>query len=137
MQQVNARLRDVQDKIRDNVDAYAGRGQAIERLQQEYAVIASCLMTTNCLFDRITRLKDKSHQRINQLRSWDRDCADVIGWLREHRHLFRQEVFEPAIVSLSIPDQRYADAIEACFNANQLKVYIELQKRVEYLLRQL
>lgn len=32
------------------------------------------------------------------------------------------EVFEPPLVSLTVPDKKYTNAVEACFNANQLKV---------------
>ena len=70
---------------------------------------------------RIAKQKDKMHQRMNMLRKWDVDCADTVIWLNEHRQLFRQEVFDPAVVSLSVPDQRYASAVESCLNANQMK----------------
>ena len=32
------------------------------------------------------------------------------------------EVFEPAILSITIPDQRFTSSVEACFDANQLRV---------------
>jgi hypothetical protein len=35
------------------------------------------------------------------------------------------EVFEPPFISLTVPDKKFASAIEACFNANQLKVAID------------
>lgn len=36
------------------------------------------------------------------------------------------EIFEPAIVSLTVPDRRFASAVEACFSAAQLRVGFRL-----------
>ena len=35
---------------------------------------------------------------------------------------FRMEVFEPAMLSVTVQDKRYANAIETCFNATDMKV---------------
>jgi hypothetical protein len=53
---------------------------------------------------------------------WDKDTYDAIIWVRNNRDLFRMEVFETPYMRLSVKDQKYTNAVEACFNANQLKV---------------
>lgn len=70
----------------------------------------------------LKNLNDEAARRLLELSKFDKDCADTIFWLRSNRHLFRMEIFEPAIVSLTVPDRRYASAVEACFSAAQLRV---------------
>lgn len=47
-------------------------------------------------------------------------------WLREHKHLFKMQVFEPPCISLAVPNKPYTDAVETCFNAMQLKVGLSI-----------
>lgn len=70
----------------------------------------------------LQNLNDEAARRLLELSKFDKDCADTIFWLRRNRHLFQMEIFEPAIVSLTVPDRRYASAVEACFSGSQLRV---------------
>lgn len=72
----------------------------------------------------LQNLNDEAARRLLELSKFDKDCADTIFWLRSHKHLFRMEIFEPAIVSLTVPDRRFASAVEACFNPAQLRVCV-------------
>jgi structural maintenance of chromosomes protein 5 len=63
-----------------------------------------------------------SHRRLQQLAQFDKDCADAILWLRANRSRFQMEVVEPAIVSLTVPNKNYVNAVEACFGSTQLRV---------------
>ena len=36
------------------------------------------------------------------------------------------QVFEPPVLSVNVQDKRYADAIEACFSNNDMKVSLAL-----------
>lgn len=56
---------------------------------------------------------------------WDQDTHDAILWLRANKNKFRMEVFEPPFMSLSVKDRRYANAVEACFVGNQIKVWYQ------------
>ncbi|KAH8989237.1 P-loop containing nucleoside triphosphate hydrolase protein [Lactarius akahatsu] len=58
------------------------------------------------------------------LAKFDPDCAAVIHWLRKNTHRFRMEIIEPAAVSLTVPNKNYVNAVEACFNAAQLKTFV-------------
>jgi hypothetical protein len=53
---------------------------------------------------------------------WDKDTYDAIIWVRNNRNLFKMEVFETPYMRLSVKRKEYANAVEACFNGNQLKV---------------
>jgi hypothetical protein len=68
------------------------------------------------------KLDDVKVQKLNQLRRWNKDHADAIEWLLNNRHRFQMEVFDPPVLSVVVPDQKYANAVESCFNVGQLLV---------------
>ena len=71
---------------------------------------------------RLKQIDDVSHRKLQGLAKHDPDCAGVIHWLRKNTHRFRMEIIEPVAVSLTVPNKDYVNAIEACFNYNQLRV---------------
>jgi hypothetical protein len=76
------------------------------------------------MYYRLHRLNSMEHQKLDALRKWDYDCAEVVAWLRNNQHRFQMEVLEPPIVTLGVRDPRYVDAIDACFNSNQLRTFV-------------
>lgn len=71
---------------------------------------------------RLEKLDDVNVRKLQALGRWDRDTHDAILWLRKNRDKFKMEVFEPPIMVLTVPDRRFVNAVESCFNAAQLKV---------------
>ena len=71
---------------------------------------------------RLRKQDDADVQKLQMMLRWDPETHDAILWLRENKNKFRMEVFEPPFMCLSVKDRRYANAIEACFSGNQLKV---------------
>lgn len=76
--------------------------------------------------NRLSKLNNADAQKLDNLMRWDRDCADTVVWLRNNQQRFKMRVFEPPFLSLSVPDKRYANAIEACFGANDQKVRVRI-----------
>ena len=80
----------------------------------------------NCPFivlpARLQKLEDERHRKLENLRTWDRNHADAVAWLRNNQSRFKMEVFEPPMTCCNVPDKRFTNAVEACFTANQLKV---------------
>lgn len=72
------------------------------------------------------QLDDQAHVKLRALEQWDRDCADTVKWLRENRHRFKMEVFEPPMLSLQVPNKNFASAVETLFSANDMRVRLEL-----------
>lgn len=70
------------------------------------------------------KLDDVSHRKLQSLGKYDPDCANVINWLRQNKHRFRMEIIEPAAVSVTVPNKSYVNAVEACFNASQLRTFV-------------
>ena len=71
---------------------------------------------------RLQELDNVDVQRLQAMERWDKDTYDAIIWVRNNKDLFKMEVFETPYMRLSVKEKRYANAVEACFNANQLKV---------------
>ena len=71
---------------------------------------------------RLKKQDNADVQKLQMMSRWDPDTHDAILWLRQNKNKFRMEVFEPPFMCLSVKDRRYANAVEACFAGNQLKV---------------
>ncbi|KAI0658644.1 P-loop containing nucleoside triphosphate hydrolase protein [Cubamyces menziesii] len=78
--------------------------------------------------DQITRnlqqLDSQSHQKLEALKRSDSDCGAVVEWLRRNQNRFRMEVFEPAVLCVTVPNRGYIDAVESCFGLTQLKTFV-------------
>ncbi|KAJ3553657.1 hypothetical protein NM688_g3492 [Phlebia brevispora] len=72
----------------------------------------------------LQKLNSADHQKLANLGRWDKDCADTVVWLRENKHRFRMEIFEPPFLSVNISDKRFTAAIEACFGGNEMKSFV-------------
>lgn len=72
----------------------------------------------------LSNLDNVFHRKVAALRKFDPDCADVIIWLRDNRHRFKMEIMEPAVVSLTVQNKPYVDAVEACFSGMQLRTFV-------------
>ena len=67
-----------------------------------------------------------AERKLVELEKWDRDSADAVRWLRKNQDKFRMQVFEPPLLILNVPDWRFTDAVEGCFNSNQIRVSVYL-----------
>ena len=79
------------------------------------------MLTTPCACS-LQQLDSQAHQKLEALRHNDPDCYAVVNWLRENKHRFRMEIFEPATLCVTVPNRAYIDAVESCFGLTQLKV---------------
>ncbi|KAF8484425.1 P-loop containing nucleoside triphosphate hydrolase protein [Gautieria morchelliformis] len=145
-----ARTREEIAKLQEQVDN-APEYEAINPLNEELKAIKSSVGTLKVkraeLGNRIGELVHKSSQndrtiqekqhelreqdnqlnrKISSLRNWDRDCAEVIVWFLKNKESneFARRVDLPAVVGVTVRDKKYVDAVESCFNANQLKTFV-------------
>ncbi|KAN0097138.1 P-loop containing nucleoside triphosphate hydrolase protein [Tylopilus felleus] len=100
-------MEELQDRQKVNVDSSAAQKAKIDEAM-----------------GRLRQLDDERHRKLENLRTWDRDHADAVAWLRNNQSRFKMEVFEPPMICCSVPDKRFTNAVEACFNANQLKTFV-------------
>ncbi|KIK95336.1 hypothetical protein PAXRUDRAFT_25548 [Paxillus rubicundulus Ve08.2h10] len=102
-----SRMEELQDRQKVNIEASAAEKAKI-----------------NTAMEQLQRLDDERHRKLENLRTWDKDHADAVAWLRNNQRRFKMEVFEPPMICCSVPDKRFTNAVEACFNANQLKMLV-------------
>ncbi|KAF8187572.1 P-loop containing nucleoside triphosphate hydrolase protein [Mycena galopus ATCC 62051] len=63
-------------------------------------------------------------RKLNNLTQWNRDAGDAVRWLRANSHQFRMEVFEPPVLSVTVPNYNFAAAVERCFSQAQIKMFV-------------
>ena len=109
---------DLDNLLKESIDKKAMSNAIYDRAQKRvnptYLNLKKVYQQTPCIDLR---------SRTMLMSKWDPDTHDAILWLRANNHLFRMEVIEPLFMSLSVKDRRYANAIEACFAGNQIKVW--------------
>ncbi|KAJ7180479.1 P-loop containing nucleoside triphosphate hydrolase protein [Mycena filopes] len=74
--------------------------------------------------NQLKELESVDGIKLRDLSRWDRDAADAVVWLRNHKDQFKMEVFEPPALSVSVPDQTFARAVENSFNQAQMKMFV-------------
>ena len=72
--------------------------------------------------ERLQRLDNEAHVKLQNLRRMDQDCADTVGWLRENQGRFRLPILEPPCLSITLKDQRYINAVDALISQDNMKV---------------
>ena len=72
----------------------------------------------------LTQLDSQKHQKLMELKRYDQDCAAVVEWLRQNKHRFKMEVFEPPVLCVTVPNRAYVDAVEACLSGMQLRTFV-------------
>ncbi|OJT15503.1 Structural maintenance of chromosomes protein 5 [Trametes pubescens] len=101
------RQSELQEKQRENVNKSSRCRHEIEQISRS-----------------LHQLDSQSHQKLQALKNQDRDGGDVVEWLRNNKDKFRMEIFEPAVLCMTVPNRAYADAVEACFGGSQLKTFV-------------
>ncbi|KAG5651262.1 hypothetical protein H0H81_009306, partial [Sphagnurus paluster] len=104
---VIARKENVDDKLRTNIDQKARMNVQLAQAHGE-----------------LKQLDDVNLRKMQSLYKWDRDCHDAVLWLRKNKDLFKMEVFEPPVLSMTVSDRRFVDAVEACFGSFQLRTFV-------------
>lgn len=73
-------------------------------------------------FLSLRALDDAGQRKLEELKKWDPVAYEGVVWLRKNQHQFEKEIIEPPCLCLDVKDRRFADAVEACFGFNQMKV---------------
>ncbi|KAE9388444.1 hypothetical protein BT96DRAFT_777145, partial [Gymnopus androsaceus JB14] len=82
---------------------------------------------------RLGQLDSLDHQKLARLYDLNKDAADAVAWLRrpENKSRFRMDIIEPALITLTVPDKRYAPAVENMMGPERLKTFVA-QCREDY-----
>ncbi|ADM12689.1 chromosome segregation ATPase [Encephalitozoon intestinalis ATCC 50506] len=80
------------------------------------------------LVDDLSLKKKKFHEmdemRLQMLRRYHDDTYKAVCWLRENKHLFKDEIIEPPFVQLRIKDARYSLEVENFLGFQSLSPFI-------------
>ncbi|KAF9266101.1 P-loop containing nucleoside triphosphate hydrolase protein [Marasmius fiardii PR-910] len=121
LREVNNKRREVEERIRE-----------LQPEQEEiYTGQSLANMTIDDLEKRLKQLDSEDGRKLANLKRWDADCHDVVLWLRRNRGRFKMDIIEPPYLSLTVKDQRFASAVEACFGNVQLRTFVA-QCREDY-----
>ncbi|KAK9367744.1 hypothetical protein V1509DRAFT_625177 [Lipomyces kononenkoae] len=78
--------------------------------------------------DEIKNLELVSNQKLRHVQKVDGDTYDAVVWLRQNKHLFKSEVFEPPILTLTMVDRNLTDAIESVVHRTQMLTFTCLSR---------
>ncbi|KAJ6466032.1 hypothetical protein C8R47DRAFT_1025431 [Mycena vitilis] len=73
---------------------------------------------------QLKQLDSVEHIKLQNLRNWNADAADTVRFIRENKNLFKMEVFEPPFLSVTVPDQSFAAAVENNFNQAAMRMFV-------------
>lgn len=80
---------------------------------------------------KLARLNNVRHQRMQILARGDKDTYDAIEWLASHRDIFQKNVYDPILVLLDVKQPQAARAVETCLNWNFQRTFV-CQCRADY-----
>ncbi|XP_017344869.1 structural maintenance of chromosomes protein 5 [Ictalurus punctatus] len=76
------------------------------------------------LQNRLCSLEDMMNRKEEKLRSRFRDTHTALLWLRNNRHLFEGNVYEPMMLVINVRDPRYAKYVESHVPINDLRAFV-------------
>ncbi|OKL61752.1 hypothetical protein UA08_02896 [Talaromyces atroroseus] len=116
----NDRIRTLQREMRDIEsrarEIRAGRQPIYERLHEKRGQIHDAEREIN-------NLNSKSGQREALLKKLSPDTYQAHRWVLENADKFEHEVFGPALITCSVKDTNYADAIESLLQKNDFTAF--------------
>ncbi|KAI3830529.1 hypothetical protein MKW98_030692 [Papaver atlanticum] len=75
-------------------------------LRQKKRTLEECL-------DRLTDMEDDKYKLLQALKRSGADkIYEAYGWLKEHRHEFKKEVYGPILLEVTVPDKDHASYLE-------------------------
>ena len=72
---------------------------------------------------RLRSLDSQSGQQEARLEGLSQESLQAYRWLLDHQDEFEKEVFGPPVVTCSVKDKRYTDALETLIQTNDLAVF--------------
>ncbi|KAF7683099.1 Structural maintenance of chromosomes protein 5 [Astathelohania contejeani] len=70
------------------------------------------------------KIKEMANRQLEFLKGYHRDTYNAVLWLRENKHMFKDEIIEPAILQITIKNNRFAPEIETFLSFQALSSFI-------------
>ncbi len=98
---MNAEIEDIRSRIRELKDSAQPITENIDKTKRHLA-----------------SLDTQEGQQMNKLERLSKDTASAWMWVQDNRDKLEKEVYAPALISCSIKDPRYTNAVESLINRN-------------------
>ena len=115
---------ELHDKQKSNIEKGSRCKHEINQINTRQVLLILTPETQSNRLHSLQQLDSHAHQKLEALRRYDSDCAEVVEWLRNNRNRFRMEIFEPAVLCVTVPNRSFIDAVEACFSGPQLRTIV-------------
>ncbi|KAJ5699017.1 Structural maintenance of chromosome complex subunit SmcA [Penicillium macrosclerotiorum] len=123
------------EKLRENrLDKRELESQASEILTRRQPLVEKELELKRLIEDSqkaMEHLDSQSGQQEAKLQRLSNDSLKAYRWVQQNQHLFEMEVFGPPIVTCSVANPKYADAIETLLQRNDFTAFT-VQSRSDF-----
>ncbi|KAJ3780522.1 hypothetical protein GGU10DRAFT_391209 [Lentinula aff. detonsa] len=109
---------------RERTEINARRDECDGRLKEKMEEKAVVMRKIEQAQRNLSQLDSVEHQKLQRLAQFNQDTADAVVWLRSNKHRFRKEIIEPAVLTLNVPNGRYAPAVESIMNGDRFKTFV-------------
>ncbi|KAK9323611.1 P-loop containing nucleoside triphosphate hydrolase protein [Lipomyces orientalis] len=128
----DSRKGELLDRVAENSqqhrDATRRRDEARSAMDAVDSQIAKLNAGVAARQEEIKNLEMVSNQKLRHVQKVDREVYDAVVWLRQNKHLFKSDVFEPPILTLTMTDQNLTDAIETVVHRTQMLTFTCLSR---------
>ncbi|XP_063311120.1 structural maintenance of chromosomes protein 5 isoform X1 [Pelobates fuscus] len=74
--------------------------------------------------NRIKQLEDLLNQKEERLKKRFVDTYNAVVWLKENKHRFKQNVYQPIMLEINMKDQQHAKYVENHISANDMRAFV-------------
>lgn len=126
--EIDARLRAIKEELRSMRTDEAEQANVFDEISAEIKALDRETDQTRRKLQEIDSVKAA---RLDMLRKGEPNTYQAVMWLRENASMFRERVFEPVLLELSIEDPSFASGVEGCINWATMKTFV-CQTREDY-----
>ncbi|UZJ51628.1 hypothetical protein CBS101457_000948 [Exobasidium rhododendri] len=125
---LDLRMRAIKEDLRRNKNDLLDKGNALDEVSSD---ISRMNKESDSIRRKLQDMDNVKAARLENLRRADPNAYEAVRWLRENGNLFREKVFEPIMLEISVEDARFASAVEGSINFATLKTFV-CQTRDDY-----
>ncbi|KAJ3877761.1 hypothetical protein F5051DRAFT_407478 [Lentinula edodes] len=123
--------REKMEHSRERNEIHARREECDSKLREQMEEKAVIMRKIEQAQRNLHQLDSADHQKLQRLAQFNQDTADAVVWLRSNKHRFKKDIIEPAILTLTVPNIRYAPAVESVMSGDRFKTFVA-QCREDY-----
>uniref|UniRef100_A0A8D8Q0P2 Structural maintenance of chromosomes protein 5 n=1 Tax=Cacopsylla melanoneura TaxID=428564 RepID=A0A8D8Q0P2_9HEMI len=119
-EEVKAQVNDYKKQMQHELDQGSSVKNTKSRIDDQIEKIHSDLAATE---RRLQRIQNVKYQRETLLSELSEDALKATKWLRENRHLFSGEIYEPMLLEINVNRPEYARHTESLISRDDLLAF--------------